>query len=127
MELMKLEVVTPTGVIYDNDVKQVTFPGAEGEFGVLAGHASLVSILETGLIEIETSKSKKISVAIDSGYVKVDENKAVCLVEGAVALDGDDDDIAIAIEKAQALVKSVENSNAAIATAGKLDSMRKSF
>jgi F-type H+-transporting ATPase subunit epsilon len=127
MELMKLEVVTPSGVIYDNDVKQVTFPGAEGEFGVLPQHASLVSILETGLVEIETAESKVISVAIDSGYVKVDENKAVCLVEGAVALDGSDDELAKAIDKAKELVKSVENSNAAIATAGKLDSMKKSI
>lgn len=125
MELMKLEVVTPTGVIYDNDVKQVTFPGAEGEFGVLAGHASLVSILDTGLVDIETADSKKISVAIDSGYVKVDENKAVCLVEGAVALDGSDDELAQAIEKAKELVSSVKNSNAAIAVATKLDSMKK--
>ncbi|MEA2028298.1 MAG: ATP synthase F1 subunit epsilon [Campylobacterota bacterium] len=119
--------MTPVGVIYDDNVKQVTFPGAEGEFGVLPQHASLVSILETGLIDIETSESKVISVAIDSGYVKVDENKAVCLVEGAVAIDGSDDDIAKAIEKAKELVESVKDSNAAIATATKLDSMKKSI
>ncbi|MBN2825017.1 MAG: F0F1 ATP synthase subunit epsilon [Campylobacterales bacterium] len=127
MELMKLEVVTPMGVIYDDDVKQVTFPGAEGEFGVLPQHASLVSLLHTGLIDIEEADSSRVSVAIDSGYVKIDENKAVCLVEGAVALDSDDKNIAKAIERAEALVKSVENSNAAIATASKLSSMKKSI
>jgi len=45
MELFKLEIVTPTGVIFDNEVKQVTLPGAEGEFGVLPRHAALVSLL----------------------------------------------------------------------------------
>ncbi len=33
---MKLEIVTPNGVIFDAEVKQVTLPGSEGEFGVLA-------------------------------------------------------------------------------------------
>ena len=126
MELMKLEIITPTGVIYDNNIKQVTLPGKDGEFGVLPQHASLVSLLESGLIEIEAEKST-LSVVIDSGYVKVSENKVVCLVDGAVALDGADNDISQALENAQKLMKSVENSNAAIATAKKLDNMKSSM
>jgi F-type H+-transporting ATPase subunit epsilon len=126
MELMKLEIITPTGVIYDADIKQVTLPGKDGEFGVLPRHASLVSLLESGLIEIET-KDSKLSVVIDSGYVKVSENRVICLVDGAVTLDNDDNDISQALEKAQQLMKSVENSNAAIATAKKLNNMKSSI
>jgi len=117
MELMKLEIITPNGVIFDANVKQVTLPGSEGEFGVLARHATLVSLLDTGVIVIETSDSKQVAVAINSGYVKVDETKTTCLVDGAVALFGDDSELAKALEVAKELLKSTEASNIAIATA----------
>ena len=117
MELMKLEIVTPNGVIFDAEVKQVTLPGAEGEFGVFPKHATLVSLLDTGVIVIEKADGVEIAVAINSGYVKVDEEKTTCIVDGAVALSGDDSDLAQALEDAKTLLKSTEASNAAIASA----------
>ena len=117
MELMKLEIVTPDGLIFDAEVKQVTLPGSEGEFGVLAHHATLVSLLDTGVIVIEKSDGSELAVAINSGYVKVDEEKTTCIVDGAVALSGDDSDLAKALEAAKTLLKSTESSNAAIASA----------
>jgi F-type H+-transporting ATPase subunit epsilon len=117
MKLMKLEIVTPTGVTYDGDVKQVTLPGSEGEFGVLPEHATLVSLLTTGVITIEMPDSQKIDVAINSGYVKVDESKVSCIVDGAVALTAGDNDIAKKIKEATELLKSAQTSNAAIAAA----------
>ena len=117
MELMKLEIVTPNGVIFDAEVKQVTLPGSEGEFGVLAKHATLVSLLDTGVIVIEKSDGDEVAVAINSGYVKVDEEKTTCIVDGAVALSGDDSDLAKALEAAKTLLKSTEASNVAIAAA----------
>ena len=53
MDTMKLEIVTPHGEIFKGNVKSATFPGAEGEFGVLPEHASLDSLLEGGVIDIE--------------------------------------------------------------------------
>ena len=117
MELMKLEIVTPDGVIFDAEIKQVTLPGAEGEFGVLAKHATLVSLLDTGVIVIEKSDGGELAVAINSGYVKVDEEKTTCIVDGAVALSGDDSDLAQALDAAKTLLKSTEASNTAIAAA----------
>jgi len=128
MELMKLEIVTPNGVIYDAEVKQVTLPGAEGEFGVLPKHATLVSLLETGVIVIEREDGSEIAVAINSGYVKVDEEKTTCIVDGAVALFGDDNDLAKALDDAKILLKSTEASNTAIAAAvSKVEQIGKSL
>jgi len=128
MELMKLEIITPNGVIFDGDVKQVTLPGSEGEFGVLAHHATLVSLLETGVIVYERADDREVAVAINSGYVKVDEEKTTCIVDGAVALSGDDTDISKAIEAAKTLLKSTESSNSAIASAvAKVEQIGKSF
>jgi len=117
MKLMKLEIVTPQGVTFDSDVKQVTLPGAEGEFGVLADHATLVSLLTTGVITIETKDGNKLDVAINSGYVKVSEGKVSCLVDGAVALTPGDNDIAKKIAEAKELLRGATASDAAIATA----------
>jgi len=128
MELMKLEIVTPNGVIFDAEVKQVTLPGSEGEFGVLANHATLVSLLDTGVIVIEIADGNEIAVAINSGYVKVDEEKTTCIVDGAVALSGEDSDLAKSLESAKELLKSTESSNAAIASAvAKVEQIGKSL
>ncbi|MCR6582194.1 ATP synthase F1 subunit epsilon, partial [Campylobacter insulaenigrae] len=74
-DLISLEIVTPIGVIYKDQVKLVVLPGSEGEFGVLKGHASLISSLKAGIIDIETSNSTHELVAIDSGHAKVSETK----------------------------------------------------
>ena len=128
MELMKLEIVTPNGVIFDAEVKQVTLPGSEGEFGVLAKHATLVSLLDTGVIVIDKADGSEVAVAINSGYVKVDEEKTTCIVDGAVALSGDDSDLAKALEAAKELLKKTESSAAAIASAvSKVEQIGKSL
>ncbi len=116
MDTMKLEIVTPTGPIFSGEVRSITFPGAEGEFGVLPGHASLVSLLEAGVVEIEKSDGTKESIVIDSGYVKVDEGKTLVVVEGAVPIIGKtESEIAKAIEEAKELVKKAGVSDFAIA------------
>ena len=128
MELMKLEIVTPNGVIFDDEVKQVTLPGTEGEFGVLPRHATLVSLLDTGVIVIEKADGSEVAVAINSGYVKVDEEKTTCIVDGAVALSGEDSNLAKALEEAKELLKKAESSSIAIASAvSKVEQIGKSF
>lgn len=128
MKLMKLEIVTPKCIIYDGEAKQVTLPGSEGEFGVLPEHATLVSILTTGIITIEMPNGTVTDVAINSGYVKVDESKVTCIVEGAVALKSDDSDIAKKIEEATELLRSAQPSHAAIASAvGRVERIGKSI
>jgi len=128
MELLKLEIVTPSGVIFDDEVKQVTLPGSEGEFGVLPKHAALVSLLDTGVIVIEKADGSEVAVAINSGYVKVDEEKTTCIVDGAVALSGEDSNLAKALEEAKELLKKAESSSVAIASAvSKVEQIGKSF
>ncbi len=124
MELLKLEIVTPEGLIFSGDVKSATFPGTEGEFGVLHGHASLLSELNPGVIEVDLPSSKKEMIAIDWGFVKVEEEKTTVLANGAIAIGGESEsDIAISIENAKKLINSMSGDvNVAIA---KVDSMFK--
>lgn len=126
MELMKLEIVTPEGVIFDDEVKQVTVPGSEGEFGVLAGHAAVVSLLNAGVVTIERKDGREVQVAINGGYIKVEEGKTLCMVDGAVALSGDDTNLAKNIAKAKDLLEKAQASTMTVAAAvNKFDSIKK--
>ncbi|MBU1669024.1 F0F1 ATP synthase subunit epsilon [bacterium] len=126
MKLLKLEIVTPDGVIFDDEVKQVTLPGSEGEFGVLADHAALVSLLDTGVITIDRQDNKEVSVAINGGYVKVEEEKTLCVVDGAVALSGEDTHLAQAIAEAKELLERAQSSSMTIAAAvSKVENIKK--
>lgn len=115
MDTLKLSIVAPNGQIFNDDVKTVTLPGKEGEFGVLPGHASLVSSLSVGVIIIEKADSTE-AVAINWGHVKVSESSVDVLVDGAVALtSGENSEIAKNIEAAKDLVNSVKDANVSLA------------
>ncbi|QQF52274.1 F0F1 ATP synthase subunit epsilon [Campylobacter fetus subsp. venerealis] len=118
MNIIHLEIVTPEGLIFSNDAKMVVLPGSEGEFGVLPGHASLVSLLKIGVVDIENVDGTHDAVAIDWGYVKIDENKVIVLVDGAVYVAGNSEsEIAQSIENAKTLVKRMSDGNGILATA----------
>lgn len=128
MSTLKLEVVTPLGLIFSRDVKAVTLPGSEGEFGILPGHSSLISMLKAGVIDIEMESGKHEVVAVNWGYVKVDEGKAVVLADGAVSVCGDSEsEIAASLESAKKLIESMCGTDVAIALAtAKIESIARS-
>lgn len=128
METLKLEIVTPEGQIFSSDVKNVTLPGSEGEFGVYPGHASLVSLLQAGVIDVELENGNHEVVAINWGHAKVDENSVTVLADGAVSIAGDNEsEIAQSLEEAKKLIESMSDSGIAIAAAtAKIDSAAKS-
>ncbi len=115
MDTIKLSIVTPNGEIFNDDIKAVSLPGKEGEFGVLPGHSSLVSSLTVGVIEIEKKDSTE-AVAINWGHVKVAEDSVDILVDSAVALGAEgESDTAHKLEAAKELVNSVQDSNVSMA------------
>jgi F-type H+-transporting ATPase subunit epsilon len=124
MSNIKLEILTPNGEIYNGEALSVTLPGEEGEFGVLAEHSSLSTLLEAGVIDIEKEDKSVESILINWGVVNVDEEKVVVLVEGAVAIRGEtESDVAKALESAKELIESIKDNNPAIATvAAKIES-----
>ncbi len=129
MESIKLEIVTPEGVIFSGDVEQVTLPGAEGEFGVLPGHASLVSLLTAGIIDIFKVDGKVENVAVDSGYVEVSSENVTILAEGAVAVVGKDgSEIAKAIDDAKTLLRGADTSSISmVSLEAKIESAAKAY
>ena len=129
METLKLDIVTPEGKIFSNDVKSVTLPGSEGEFGVLPGHIGIVTTLNSGVIEIEKKDGKREIVAINWGYAKVDETSVDVLAEGAVDINGDSEsEIAQAIANAKKLLEdSTENKVAVSMVVSRIENSAKSI
>ena len=117
MEKLRLEILTPNGCIFDGEAISVTLPGEEGEFGVLAHHSSLTTLLEAGVVDIENEDKSVESILINWGVVQVDEEKVIILVEGAVAIRGENEsEVANALEDAKELISSIADSNPAIAS-----------
>ncbi|MFV0482103.1 MAG: ATP synthase F1 subunit epsilon [Campylobacteraceae bacterium] len=128
MNTLKLEIVTPEGLIFSGNIKSATFPGTEGEFGVLPEHAALMTALKAGVIEVEHESGKKEAIAISWGYVKVDEQKTMVLAEGAVAIGGDSEsEISSSLEAAKKLIESMNGTDVAVAMAKVESFSRKSF
>jgi F-type H+-transporting ATPase subunit epsilon len=125
---MKLEIVAPLGKIYEGEVSKVTLPGEDGEFGVLDGHAPLVTTLKTGTIDIEKSSGEEL-VAINWGYTEVTPDKISIIVDEAVPLSSSaGHDIADAVAKAKKLMADFTESSHALAhTEGKIESVARNL
>ncbi|MDR2904889.1 MAG: F0F1 ATP synthase subunit epsilon [Helicobacteraceae bacterium] len=118
MDTLHLEVITPLGKVFAGDVKSVTLPGADGEFGVLPHHASLVSLLAAGIIDVDMTDGNRESIAIDSGYAEIAGDKMIVLVDGAVAIVGNNEgEIAKALDAAKKLLREAHDSRVLLAAA----------
>lgn len=81
---MYLEIITPDEKIFEGEVESTTFPGSDGSFQILNGHAPLISSLAAGDVKIVSMVDKKLQethYAIDGGIVEVLNNKVVVLAE----------------------------------------------
>jgi F-type H+-transporting ATPase subunit epsilon len=83
---LTLEIVTPEQISFKGVVDEVTIPGTEGEFGVLKGHASLLSSVDIGKLSF-TKDHQKIYYAVNTGYAEVTASKVTVLVETAERAD----------------------------------------
>lgn len=81
-----LEIVTPEKMAFSGKVEDVTIPGTEGEFGVLRGHAALLSSIDTGELHY-TREGKKTYYAVSTGYAEVTSTRVTVLVETAERSD----------------------------------------
>jgi F-type H+-transporting ATPase subunit epsilon len=79
---IRLRVVTPGRLLLDEDVDEVTAPGALGEFGVLPNHITFLSLLEPGEMSFKQAVTKHY-LAISGGYAEVLDNVMTVLAPAA--------------------------------------------
>ena len=77
---MKLNVVSPKGVICSTEAWSVTFPGSEGSFTVLRNHAPIMAMLEKGDI-VYMTEDQEYRIAVEKGVVNVSHNVIDVCVE----------------------------------------------
>lgn len=82
---MKIQVLTPTGKVFEGDCSSVKVPGTGGQFQILQNHAALLSSLEPGNIEIRLQDGSNKTFTIQSGFVEVLKNDIALLVNMAEA------------------------------------------
>lgn len=80
---VKLEILTPKGVIFSKEVNSVIAPGKLGLFGILPGHAPLISSLGPGNIEIDEESGNKTNYKIDGGFLEVLDDLVTVLANSA--------------------------------------------
>ena len=98
MATMHCEIITPEGYAFSGEAEMVVVPGSEGGLGVLPRHQPIVARLDAGEIRVRVGASEWKAFATSDGYFSMQGERAIVLVEGAVASD------AIDVEAAQAKV-----------------------
>ncbi|MBI5887521.1 MAG: F0F1 ATP synthase subunit epsilon [Deltaproteobacteria bacterium] len=83
-ETFLLEIVTPYRRLFSKEVEEMSAPGALGEFGVLAGHTPLVTILTAGVLAYKKGAESG-RIAIGKGYAEVTHTRTTILVDNAEA------------------------------------------
>ena len=84
MAELHLEFVSPESVLFSGDVDQVDLPGAEGDMGILAGHAPLVTTLRPGVVTIFRGGARE-AVVVTGGFAEVGPAGLTVLADRAVA------------------------------------------
>ncbi len=80
-----LKVVTPTGVVFEGQVKQVTAVGPLGEFGVLPDHINFITSLLPGILKIEKDGGAVEAWVVSGGLAEVKDGAMTVLASGAQA------------------------------------------
>jgi len=80
---MHFELVSPDRELMSAEVDMVEIPGSEGDFGVLPGHAPLLSVIRPGVINVHSGGQIE-RIYIDSGFAEVTPESCVVLAEQAV-------------------------------------------
>ena len=83
--LFSISVVTPEGAAFEGDAEMLIVPGAAGEIGVLARHAPLVAMLKAGSTRLHMGHGQIQEFATGPGFFQVLEDRAIALVDDAVA------------------------------------------
>jgi F-type H+-transporting ATPase subunit epsilon len=109
--VLEVSLVTPDGSAFEGEAEMLIVPGAAGEIGVLARHAPLIALLKAGSTRVHIKRGTEVKeFATGPGFFKVEQDRALALVDDAVDVDEIDAERARALlEAAQAELERVES------------------
>jgi F-type H+-transporting ATPase subunit epsilon len=83
-----VEVLTPEGVVFDEEVEMVSTRTASGSIGILAGHEPVLATLEPTELRLYRSETDVVRFQQGEGYLQFAENRALVLVQEATEASG---------------------------------------
>jgi F-type H+-transporting ATPase subunit epsilon len=86
-DTVEFELVAPERLLVSTPVEMVVIPGAEGDFGVLPGHAPFISPVRTGVIDIYENGAIDRRIFVSGGFAEVTPQRCTVLADEAIALD----------------------------------------
>lgn len=98
---LRLEIVTPYGLVLSEEVDEVVCSGSEGEFGVLPGHTPFFTTLKIGMLTYKKGTATAY-VFVNWGYAEVGPDKVSILADSAEKSEGID------VERAKTAMKRAE-------------------
>ena len=87
---LKLEIVTPEGVTYSEDVEMVTLPGSEGEMGVYPNHVPLMTQVTAGEVAARRNGRDEF-LAVGEGFVEITGERVAILTDMALKAENIDE------------------------------------
>lgn len=113
---LKLEIVTPYGLILSEDVDEVSCTGSEGDFGVLPGHVPFFTTLKIGMLAYKKGNATQY-VFVNWGYAEVGPERVMILADSAEkSADIDVERAKAAMKRAEERLKKAEEYDFARAT-----------
>ena len=90
MNTIRLEIITPDGVAYLEEVDMVTLPAVEGQIGILPMHVPLMTQMVPGEMIVRKSGEER-SLAVGEGFVAITNDHVAILTDLAVAAENIDE------------------------------------
>lgn len=103
MDSFQFELVSPEKLLISEEVQHVVVPGVEGEFGVLAHHAPLLSVLRPGVVQVyKTEGGEPEKLFVRGGFADVNPKGLTILADEAMPMSEFD------LSKLDAAIKDAE-------------------
>ena len=114
----KVEVLTPDGEVFNDEVEMVSTRTAVGSIGILANHQPLLAMLDPTELKLYKSDSDVVSFAQGEGYLQVTPERVLVLVEDAISPDDlDTGELQSRLEEAEREIDSADEDSEAKRTA----------
>jgi len=105
----QVEVLTPEGLVFDDEVEMLSTRTAVGSIGVLANHTPLLALLEPTELRLFKSDSDVVTFAQGEGYLQVQDSRALVLVDEVFERDElDSSDLQSRLDKASERLEGAE-------------------
>ncbi len=108
-DIVEFELITPAKLLLAEPVEMVVIPGSEGDFGVLPGHAPLISAVRPGTVDVYQGGKVGERIFVAGGFAEVSPERCTVLAEEAIPVEDIDkaaaeqrlDDAKAALAKAE--------------------------